>query len=50
LPVRGEEPAIFEPVQRRIERSLRDLHHVAGNLLQALGDGVAVDRVERHDF
>ena len=37
-------------MQRRVERSLGDLDHVAGNLLQALRDGIAVHRAKRDNF
>ena len=43
LPVGGQQPAVFEPVQRRIERALRHLHDVARDQLQALRDRVAVN-------
>ena len=43
LPVRGQQPAVFEPVQRRIERALRHLDYVARDQLKALRDGVAVN-------
>jgi hypothetical protein len=34
-------------VQGRVERSGRDLQHLAGDLQDALGDGEAVLRLER---
>ena len=43
LPVRGQQPAVFEPVQGGIERALRHLHDVARDQLKALRDAVAVN-------
>jgi cyclase len=37
-------------MQRRIQRALRHLHHIAGDPLQPQCDGVPVDRAERGDF
>ena len=43
LPVRGQQPAVFEPVESGIERALRHLHDVARDQLKALRDAVAVN-------
>src|SRR6266851_9894873 len=43
LPVSGQQPAVLEPVQGGIERTLRYLDHVARDQLEALRDAVAVD-------
>ena len=43
-------PLLFQPVERRIERSLVDLDHRAGDLLQPLRDAVAVRGLEREDL
>ena len=37
-------------MQRRIERALLDLDDVVRELLQAVGDAVAMERPERDDF
>jgi hypothetical protein len=50
LPLGGQQPLVLEPVQRGVERALRDLDDVAGNLLEALGDRVAVERPQRDDL
>jgi hypothetical protein len=49
-PFSCEPAALFEAMERGIERALLDLQDVAGHLLQALRDGVAVDRAEGDDF
>ena len=36
LPICSQEAAVFQPVQRRVERTLGDLHDVARHLLEAL--------------
>jgi hypothetical protein len=36
----------LEPVERGIEGPLRDLEHIAGDLLNALGDAPAMPRFE----
>ena len=42
----GFDPALMlEPVQGRVERALVDLEHVLGNVLDALGDRPAMERV-----
>jgi hypothetical protein len=38
--VRGDEPLVLQPPERRIERALLDLQHVAADVLQPLGDPV----------
>ena len=47
-PFGGDQALVLEPVERRIERALRDLQGVAGDLLDAEQDAVAVQRLERH--
>src|SRR5262249_21799870 len=49
-PFRAEPPALFESMQRRIQRALSDLKGVAGNLVQPLGDRVAMQRTEGYDL
>src|SRR5215471_13289725 len=49
-PLRSEPSALLETMEGRIERALLDLQHVAGDLLEPLGDGVAMDRSETHHF
>ena len=45
---RGLQPALLlQPVQRRVQRALRDLQHVAADLANALRDAPAVHRLER---
>src|SRR5688572_31195100 len=44
LPFGGKQLAVLEAMQGRIERALCDLDHVAGNLLEALSDGVPMQR------
>src|ERR1019366_617264 len=46
LPIGSQPAAIFQPVQRRVERALRNLDHIARHLLQALRDGVPVYRAQ----
>jgi hypothetical protein len=41
---------MLQPVQRRIERPLRDLQRVLRDLLDAQQDTLAVQRPERHSF
>src|SRR5260370_19359008 len=50
LPIGSQQTAVFQPVQCRVERALGDLHDVARHLLEALRDGVPVDRAERGDL
>jgi hypothetical protein len=50
LPVGGEEAAIFEAVERGIERAFGGLNYAARDLFEALGDGVAVNWTEGDDF
>jgi hypothetical protein len=50
LPIRSEEPAVFEPVQCGVERPLGNLDNVARNLLQALRYGVPMYGAERDNF
>lgn len=46
-PIGCQQATFLKPVQGRIKRSLRYLHDIPRDLLQALGYGVAVDRTER---
>src|SRR5262249_44720223 len=46
-PFAVEQPAMFEAIERRIERALLDGERVAGDLLDAEQDAVAVQRPER---
>jgi hypothetical protein len=41
---------LFEAVQRGVEGTLLNLQHFPGDLLDALGDGPAVLRLERDSF
>ena len=50
LPRGGQPALVLELVEGWIERAFADLQHVAGHLLQALGDRPAVQRPERDDF
>ena len=45
-PFGGDPPAVLEAVQRRVERALVHLEHVAGDLLDALRDAPAMHRLE----
>src|SRR6202035_5789349 len=49
-PLGGEQTAIFEPMERGIQRPLGDLDDVARYLLKPLCDGVAVNRAKRDEF
>ena len=50
FPIRSEQPAIFQTMQRRVKRALRYLHNIARNLLKPLRDGIAVNRAKSNDF
>ena len=50
FPVGGEEAAIFEAVEGGVEGAFGGLDYAAGDLFEALGDGVAVDGAEGDDF
>src|SRR4029453_3166787 len=50
LPVSCQKAAVFESVQRRIKRALRNLYYTARYLFQALGDCITVNRTERNNF
>ena len=50
LPLRRQEPAIFQPVKCRVERTFRYLDHTTGYLFQPLRDGVSVDRLNGNGF
>src|SRR6185503_3253322 len=50
LPVGCQKAAVFEPVQRRIKRALRNLDYTARYLFEALGDRISVNRTERHNL
>src|SRR4051812_24544660 len=50
LPLGLQPPARLEAMERRVQRALLNLQHVLRHLLQALGDGVAVQRPERDDL
>src|SRR5688572_17634208 len=45
-PLTGDEPFLFEPVQRRKQRSGLDVEGAPGDLLDALGNADAVARLE----
>src|SRR5277367_3268793 len=45
-PLRGDPPALFEPQQSGIKRALIKFEQIGGNLLNAQGDAVAVQRAE----
>src|SRR5579872_916739 len=42
LPLRPDPTALFQLVQRRVERTVADAQHIAGNLLQTLADGPSI--------
>src|SRR5260370_22436457 len=46
LPGSRDPALIFQPVQRWVKRSLIDLEHVFGNLLDALRDAPAMHRLQ----
>ncbi len=47
----GANPSLLlQAMERRIERALLHLQHLTGDLLDALGDGPAVLRLERDGF
>src|SRR6185436_18027793 len=50
LPLGGDPAFLFELVQRRVERAVAHLQHVAGDLLEALADRPGVERLEREDL
>ena len=50
LPVGRQPAALFEPVQRRVERSLRHLDDLPRHLVEPLRDGLSMNRAQRHDF
>jgi hypothetical protein len=50
LPLRGDPAFLFELVKSRVERAVADLQDVAGDLLEAQADGVAVHRLEGQNF
>ena len=50
LPLGGDPALLFEFVKGGIERAVADLENVAGDLLEALADGPAVERFEGEDF
>src|SRR5690348_9066458 len=50
LPLRLQPAAILETVKRGVKRALLELKEVAGDLLNALRNCVAMNRSERHDF
>src|ERR1700722_9289279 len=47
FPIGRQEPAIFQPVQCRVQRTFRNLNDTAGYLFQPLRDGVSVNRLNR---
>ena len=48
LPFRLQPAAILQAVERRVERPLLELEELAGDLPHPLGDGVAMNRPQRH--
>ena len=50
LPLGGNPAFLLELVQSGIEGTVADLENVCGNLLQALADGKAIERLERENF
>jgi hypothetical protein len=50
LPLRREQSFVFEPVQRGIQRALLHLQRVPGDLLNALCNGIAMNRANTGDF
>src|SRR6185312_12816340 len=49
-PFGGDPAFLLELVQSRIERSVTDLKHLAGNLLETLADGPAVQGLQGNDL
>src|SRR5437588_4234550 len=50
FPFGGDPALLFELDHSGTERAVTDLKNVPGDLLQALADGQAVQRLEREDF
>src|ERR1700722_13640441 len=50
LPLSRDPTLLFQFVQRRVERSVTDLQHIAGDLLQTLADGPAIEGLQRQYF
>ena len=46
-PIPAEQATLLQPHQRRIQRAHIELQRAAGHLLEARGNGVAVQRPER---
>src|SRR5215468_10127327 len=47
-PARLDPAAALEPMERRVQRALLDVERRAGDLVEALGDGPSVLRLEGH--
>ena len=50
FPVGGEKISIFEAVEGGVQGAFGGVDYTAGDLFEALGDGVAVDGTEGDDF
>ena len=50
FPLRFQPAAIFEAVEGGVKRALLELKKVAGDLLNPLRNGVAMNRPQRHDL
>jgi hypothetical protein len=50
LPIRFDETSVFQAVQSGVERPARHLNNFTRDLLQPLGDGVAMHRLNGDDF
>src|SRR5262245_3484478 len=44
-PIRGDEALVLQPVERRIQRSLRNFKRIAGNLPDTEQDAVSMQRL-----
>src|SRR5206468_1963348 len=49
-PFGGDQPLMLQPIERGIERALRNLQRVVGHLLDPQEYAVAVERLQRHRF
>src|SRR5262245_17627561 len=49
-PLARQQAAVFKPLQRRVERALRNLNYAMRYLLEALRDRIPVNRTGRDNF
>src|SRR5580765_1258077 len=50
LPLSGNPALLLQFMERRIERAIANLQHIARDLLQALTDGPAMQRLQSQDL